>query len=138
MMMRPCRHGYLAIAGYAVFAFAFTGCLGLGKDTSSDSTTKQETTETTTTKTLTGTSWVPNVTGAGASNRDSGTTVTKTVVTSTGTLTGLGQAWGAREVSIDIDMTSDLGVYGSLTLQAEVTGFPAALQGSAHAMLTYL
>ena len=88
---------------------------------------------------LTGDPWVPNIAGSGAANHDSGVTVTQAVLaTQTGELVGLAQGWGGREISVSIDMTQDLGEYGSLSLVAEGVGFPAALKGGAYAVLTSL
>ena len=121
------RHGRLAIAGGLALASAlFVAC-----DGNSQSVTAA--------RQLTGSPWVPNVSGAGAANHDPNVTVTKTVLPSVpGPLTGLGQGWTGNEISVDIDMTEDLGDYGSFTLLAVPTGFPSSLQGGAYPVLTYL
>ncbi|MGK5082074.1 hypothetical protein WDW37_02120 [Bdellovibrionota bacterium FG-1] len=100
---------------------------------------KKDLAATTSAVVLEGAAWVPNVTGAGAVNHDANVTLTKTdLATVTGPLVGLAQGWSGREISVTIDMTDDLGDYGSLTLLAQPTGFPAALQGGAYTVLTYL
>lgn len=89
--------------------------------------------------TLTGDSWVPKVTGAAATNHSSAITVTKTEVLTTGFLTGRGQpAPATREVSVSIPMLDDLGPLGSISLVAEVTGFPEDLEGGAYPLLVSL
>ncbi|MEK6706716.1 MAG: hypothetical protein AABZ06_13105, partial [Bdellovibrionota bacterium] len=89
---------------------------------------------------LSGTSWVPNVTGAGASNHEGTVTVTKETYTTSGPVTGLSQAaTAAREISISIPMLEDLGPLGSLSLVAEITDFPStSISGSAYPVLVYL
>jgi hypothetical protein len=109
-----------------------TGCLGLFEKAEEGSPTASVV------KTVTGTSWVPDVPGAGAINRDSNVTISKTTVTATGNVTGHGQSWSGREISVDIDMTQDLGAYGSISLQAVTTSYPSSLSGGAYPILTYL
>lgn len=88
---------------------------------------------------LTGTSWVPNVPQASDSHHDATVEVTETVISSSGSLTGLAQATGAgKEISVTIDMSTDLGDNGSLTLMAEMTSFPTGLVGGAFPMLVSL
>jgi hypothetical protein len=120
-----------ATAVTLALALLATACFGGGDDEADVSASKI-------TRTLTGTPWVPNVTGAGASNHDSGVTVTKTSTSTSGLLTGLSQAWTGREIKVTIDMTQDLGQYGSITLEAKTTGFPSGLLGGAYPLLTYL
>lgn len=87
----------------------------------------------------TGSVWVPSVTGASDSNHDSAVTVSTTTLTGSGSVIGLGQPVTAdKEISITVDMSSDLGVNGSLSLVAEVTDFPSNLAGSAYPVLVSL
>jgi hypothetical protein len=89
--------------------------------------------------TLTGTPWVPAVPGVATTNHDSTVSLSQTVLSATGPVVGLGQAVPAgKEISVSIDMSSDLGQYGSLTLIAQTTAFPSALQGDAFAYLVSL
>ena len=89
--------------------------------------------------TITGSAWTPAVSAAAATNHNAATTVTKSVQTATGTVIGMGQAAPPTvEVSFTIDMTQDLGARGSLTLVANVTNYPSALQGGAYPLLVYL
>jgi hypothetical protein len=88
---------------------------------------------------VTGDPWSPKINGASASNHDTTTTITRVTLTQTGPITGLGQAAPAsQEVSVSIPMTEDLGEYGSLSLQAKVSGFPTDLAGGAFPALVYL
>lgn len=89
---------------------------------------------------LSGSPWIPNVTGMSASNHDGTVNVTRTVITQAGVpLTGLGQpAPASQEVSVTIDMSSDLGNFGSLTLEAKVKNFPSGLYGNAFPVLVSL
>ena len=81
---------------------------------------------------------LPVVSGVTSANHDGSVTLSQSVITSTGPLTGLGQGFSSREVSLSIDMSQDLGTYGSLTLMAQTTNFPSTLQGGAFAFLTSL
>lgn len=85
---------------------------------------------------LTGTPWVPDVsdkngTAASDSNHDGSVTVSKDTYTGSGLLTGLYQSFSKDSAHVitfsNIDMSSDLGTHGSLSLVAEVTGYPEAL-----------
>jgi hypothetical protein len=88
---------------------------------------------------LTGTPWVPSISGVSSANHDAGVTTTSTTLaTVTGPVTGLAQGWNGREISVSIDMTADLGTYGSLTLLAQPVGFPSSLYGNAYPMLVSL
>lgn len=90
-------------------------------------------------ETTTGSPWVPNISGAGDSNHDSTVTVTQEVLSTTGPLLGIVQAAPAsKEISVSINMTQDLGTFGSLTLVAEPTDFPAGKVGNAYPMLVSL
>jgi len=92
--------------------------------------------------TVTGTAWVPNVAGIGNANHDDASIASyKDVYTvSSAPLLGLGQSYGpAQVVTIsNIDMETDLGSNGSISLIAETTGFPASLSGSAWPVLVSL
>lgn len=89
--------------------------------------------------TLEASTWSPSVTGASSANHDTNTSISTTTLTATGPLTGLGQAAGSsQEISISIDMSTDLGANGSLSLVAETTNFPGGLQGGAYPILVYL
>jgi hypothetical protein len=120
-----------ALAVLAAFSLALAGCFG-GGDSSSDGSS------TSAVRSLSGTPWTPNVAGAGAANHDASVTVAKSTLTASGPVTGLSQALSGREISVDIDMTQDLGAYGSLTLQATATGYPSSLVGGAYPVLTSL
>jgi hypothetical protein len=87
-----------------------------------------------------GKAWVPSVAGASGSNHDTSVTVEQTVLEQTGVpVLGLAQAAPSTvEVSFSIDMTEDLGQNGSLSLEAEVTGFPSGITGTAYPVLVYL
>ena len=88
---------------------------------------------------LTGTAWVPDVSGAADSNHDVSVSVATSVVTGSGLLTGVAQkATAAQEIEVSIPMLTDLGEGGSLTLIAETTDFPSNLEGSAYPLLVYL
>ncbi len=88
---------------------------------------------------LAGTSWVPSIVGAAASNHDSLAQVTSSVLsTTTGPLLGLAQPWSGQEVTVNFSLTEDLGDGGSISLLGEVVNFPSTLSGSAYAVLTYL
>ncbi len=89
---------------------------------------------------LTGSPWIPSVTGMASSNHDGTVTVSRSTLSVSGApLTGLGQAAPAsREVSVTIDMSTDLGAYGSLTLEAKVKNFPSGLYGNAFPVLVSL
>jgi hypothetical protein len=88
---------------------------------------------------LSGSAWVPKVSGAGSGNHDASVSISQSVINSTGLITGLSQAAPAsREVSVTIDMNQDLGETGSLTLMAQVTNFPSGLVGGAFAYLVSL
>ncbi|MDR3606515.1 MAG: hypothetical protein P4M08_03940 [Oligoflexia bacterium] len=87
-----------------------------------------------------GVAWSPSVTGASNTNHDASVVVTQTVSTQSGPIIGLAQpAPASAEVTFTIDMTEDLGEYGSLTLEAEVQNFPSAnITGTAYPLLVYL
>src|SRR3954468_1415097 len=104
----------------ASFAWAFASCA------------KQEAAGPTCNTPVTGTKWVPAVPGASSANHDS--TVAESVTTSshTATLVGLAQAvHAAHLVTVNVNVTQDLGNSGSVTLQARGTSIPSALIGSA-------
>ena len=89
--------------------------------------------------TLSGDPWVPNVAGSGAANHDSSVVVSKEVLTTqTGPVVGHSQGWNGKEITVTLDMSQDLGAYGSLSLVAQTVGFPSALEGGAYAVLTSL
>ena len=88
---------------------------------------------------LSGTAWVPNIAGVDSSHHDATVSVTRQVVTTTGPLTGFAQpAPASQEVSVTIDMSQDLGAFGSLTLVAEPINFPSNRSGSAYPILVSL
>jgi hypothetical protein len=82
-------------------------------------------------KTLTGSAWVPDVTGAGDANHDdAGVTVYPiTKVSGSAQMIGLNQAYSdpTHVVTVSIAMPDDLLEAGSLSLVAEVSGVDAAL-----------
>lgn len=77
--------------------------------------------------TLTSSSWSPSVSGVQNSNHDSNVEIIQDIYTvENGPLTGLEDpVTSDREIAIAVDMTSDLGVNGSLSLVAQPTGFPS-------------
>ena len=89
---------------------------------------------------LTGTPWVPAVPGVTPSNHDSTVSLSQTIIKGTGPVLGLGQAAPAgKEIAVTLDMTADLGQYGSLTLVAQSDGFSTTgLSGDAWAYLVSL
>jgi hypothetical protein len=81
---------------------------------------------------VTGTKWTPSVTGAGSSNHDATVTVSRVTTTHSGVLTGLEQSvTNAQLISVPIDMSADLGGFGSLSLEARATSIQAGLVGTA-------
>ena len=83
--------------------------------------------------------WDPQIPGSSGSNHSSLISISKTTSTHSGRLSGLGQALsGDQLVTVDFDMTEDLGNFGSITLMATVEDIPAGLQGSATAYLMSL
>ncbi|MGK5088892.1 M43 family zinc metalloprotease [Bdellovibrionota bacterium FG-2] len=129
-MRHVCRYSQLAVLAFCViFAIPGAGC----------AKKKSTTSESSSCAAIDGVAWTPNISGAGASNHDTGAEVSKTILSASGPVTGLGQAAPAsREIDVEIDMTEDLGAFGSLTLVAKVTGMPAGLDGSAYPALVYL
>lgn len=122
------------LAALLVVVLSSTGCLGLfGSEDEEEATLS-----TTAVRSLTGSAWVPNVPGAGSLNRDTNVSVSTTTVTATGAIVGLGETLDGHEITVDIDMTQDLGPYGSMSLQAVNTSYPSALEGGAYPVLTYL
>lgn len=113
--------------------------LGCGKK---QDTTAESATSTTSCETLTGTSWVPNVSGVSSSNHDSTVTIFKETPTGSGLITGYAQGYsasGSHVITISgIDMSTDLGTAGSISLIAETTSFPSSLSGSAWPVLISL
>jgi len=109
------------------------GCGGGSTSSSSSSSASYQCSST-----VTGTPWSPSVTGLSANNHDSNVVLSQTVYQKTGAVTGLAQGTSSREISFTIDMSQDLGAYGSLTLMAQVAKYPSGLQGSAFAFLTSL
>lgn len=77
---------------------------------------------------LSGTAWVPSVSGAGEGNRDGAVVIYSTEVTASGQ-SFIGWAQSGGLVSVNIPMDVDLGASGSLTLVAEVDGITAGLVG---------
>ncbi len=86
---------------------------------------------------ISGTPWTPSITGAGAGNHDATVVVSNEVYTGSGNVTGVGNAYTGREITVTFPMTEDLGAYGSITLNAEPTTFPLS-SGSAYPMLVSL
>lgn len=77
--------------------------------------------------------WTPNIPGVSQSNHDSSVSVRKDVYTSAqAPLTGISEAYddgGAHVITIsNIDMNADLGLGGSMSLNAEAVELPAELQ----------
>jgi hypothetical protein len=125
------RHTIFAVASLAG-ALALAACGGGINNTKSSTVARS----------LTGDAWVPNVAGTASSNHDASVTVSRTTLaTVTAPIIGRADPMpAAKEVSVSIDMTNDLGAGGSLTLQAEVVDFPSQVLtvGGAYPMLVYL
>ena len=107
---------------------------------SSGSTTVSASTTTISCEAVSGTVWTPDITGASDLNHDASVVVYKDIYTASGLLTGLAQApVGAHVITVSgIDMSVDLLAKGSISLVAEVTGFPSGLSGSAWPVLVSL
>lgn len=88
---------------------------------------------------LTGTAWVPNVANVADTNHDTTVTVTSETLTTSGPIIGLEQAPSAdKQISATFTVPEDLGEGGSITLVADVTGFPTNLSGTAYPLLVSL
>ncbi|MEO5970630.1 MAG: M43 family zinc metalloprotease [Bdellovibrionia bacterium] len=88
---------------------------------------------------LTGNAWVPAVPGVAPSNHDASVTLSQSVINTIGPVVALNQPVPlGKEIPVSIDMTEDLGQYGSLTLMAQTVNFPASLGGDAFAYLVSL
>lgn len=88
-------------------------------------------------KLSTGSSWIPNVTGAGSGNNKGTVTITKTETLYTGKpMVRLNEAWTGKEVTINLGTysASDFGPNGSISLVAEVQNYPTV--GGAYAVLS--
>jgi hypothetical protein len=106
---------------------------------STESTTSSTTSNSAACVALSGNPWVPAVPGVTPANHDPAVTLSQTVLTATGPVVPLGQAVPAsKEIEVIIDMTTDLGQYGSLTLMAQTENFPKSLEGDAFAYLVSL
>jgi hypothetical protein len=117
-----------------VLSMLFTTGCGSSDDSESDPTSS-----TTQCSALSGDPWVPDVPGVSPSHHDSSVTISQSTLTQNGLITGLSQpATFGREIPVTIDMSDDLGKYGSLTLVAQVSNYPSNLQGSAFAYLVSL
>lgn len=77
--------------------------------------------------TISGVPWLPNVSGVSSANHDGTATVTTTThIVNGAPIVGYAQAAPAGvETVVTIDMSSDLGAYGSLSLEASVSGQPS-------------
>lgn len=140
----PCqgriRHHFSSASLIALASLLLTGCFGDNDVVVADGSPSCTA--------LSGSTWVPNVTGAAASNHDDDATdlVQKDVYTTSGNVVGFTQSAPARVVTISgINMdtlsgigSTDLGTSGSISLVAELTSFPSQLQGSAYPMLISL
>ncbi|HTL12095.1 MAG TPA: hypothetical protein VL588_06385 [Bdellovibrionota bacterium] len=95
-----------------------------------------------------GTPWTPDVSGAASTYHDSNVVITRDVYTATHELAGLGQGIActvtntatckdtrSRIIDIPFDMTTDLGVNGSVSLTAETVSMDTDLVGSAYPVL---
>ena len=83
--------------------------------------------------------WTPNVSGVSSGNHDSTVSVSTTSTTVNGVLIGIKDpAPASKEVSVSIDMSQDLGTYGSLLIQAETISMPTGYTGSAYPLLVSL
>jgi len=83
--------------------------------------------------------WTPDfsIINGSATGLEKGAQITKkSPIVVTAGMVGLNQAWGSKEVTVDLGHydDQDFGTNGSMTLQAEVTGYPHA--GGAYAVLT--
>lgn len=82
-------------------------------------------------------SWVPSVTGAGSGNTKGTVSITKTEMFFTGKpMVRLNEAWTGKEVTVALGTYSaaDFGPNGSMSLVAEVQGYPTV--GGAYAVLS--
>jgi hypothetical protein len=109
-----------------------SGCLGNEGSTMKSATVSCPT--------ISGTSWVPNVTGASDSNHDDASVqILKASQTKSVALVGLEQPFStASATSFTIDMSTDLSSDGSLSLAAEVQGLPSGWYGGAWPLLVSL
>ncbi|MEK6577747.1 MAG: hypothetical protein AABZ55_00845 [Bdellovibrionota bacterium] len=89
---------------------------------------------------ITGTSWVPNVSGVSQTNHDSSVVISKTSTTyPSRPVVGLAQAApGSVETTVNFSIASDLGVNGSLSLVAEAKNYPSNYSGGAYPVLVSL
>ena len=87
---------------------------------------------------LSGSSWVPQIPGVSSANHTITQTLSRTTMSASGPIVGLGQAYSGQTVSFSIPMDSSLGTNGSLTLLAQTTQFPSGLSGSAFPVLVSL
>lgn len=128
---------------FVIFRVLFLGTLALGVS-GCKKTADEPTKAAVSCETLSGTPWVPNVSGAGTNNRDLATGASdpspaSLAINTSGPVIGLGQpADSSKEITVSIPMDEDLGAYGSLTLTAEITSYPSALVGSAYPFLVSL
>lgn len=84
-----------------------------------------------------GTPWTPNISGVSSANHDGTATVTQTVMSKSGPITGYSQAAPAgQEITFSITMDSDLGDYGSIQLEAMPLNVPTGY--NVYAALVYL
>lgn len=92
--------------------------------------------------TLTGSSWVPNVSGVSAANHDdTGISVSSTTQSSSGDILGQTQSFsigGASTVSFTFSVGSDLLTSGSISLVARLTTMASGLSGGAYPVLVSL
>lgn len=83
--------------------------------------------------------WTPSVSGASASNHDSNISIINETYTVSGRVFGLSDPVPvAQEVEVEIPMTQDLGLNGSISLVAQVVSFPGELRGNAYGFLVSL
>ncbi len=120
---------FVYIATATVMILALSGCGGSSSDTSIASSCPA----------LTGTPWVPSVSGASASNHNSSVKLTQSVLTSSGPIIGLNQGiTSSVEIPVTIDMSQSLGALGSLTLIGETSGQSSQIAGDVFAFLVSL
>lgn len=96
-------------------------------------------TETATCSTPTGVAWTPDLSGVSASFRDGSTEVFTETLTATGQVFGYGDPIPTnKEISVSVNMDTDLGEMGSLSLVARRTSGPTALGEEIYPVLVSL
>lgn len=118
---------------FLIFPLFISACINGGFSTPEPSVPVK------TCKTVSGTAWSPSVTGAGSSNHDDGgITVATSSTSGTASLAGYAQTvtlTGANVFTHTINVASDLGTAGSISLTAEVTSAPSGSSGEIYPLL---